>query len=122
MCRVVISARVLALAVAPLAALVIAGCGGSVEVNIGGGETLNEDDLAAELSRQLGESVGEPPQSVDCPSGIEPEQGKRFDCTGVAPGGQEFVIEVTLNDDSGGFDAFVPPGQFDGPPTDQQAQ
>ena len=122
MCRVVISARVLAVGVAPFAAVLIAGCGGSVEVNIGGGPTLNEDDLAAELSQQLGEQAGEPPQSVDCPSGIEPEAGKKFDCNGVAPSGQEFVIQVTLNDDDGGFDAFVPPGQFDGPPPDQQAQ
>ena len=121
-CRLVISARVLALAVAPLVALTMAGCGGSVEVNIGGGSTLNEDDLAAELSQQLGEQAGSPPRSVDCPSGIEPEEGKKFDCTGVAPSGQEFAIEVTLNDDQGGFDAFVPPGQFDAPATDQQAQ
>ena len=122
MCRVVISARVLALAVVPLAALVLAGCGGSFEVNIGGGQTLNEDDLAAELSQQLGESAGTPPQSVDCPSGIELEQGKNFECDGVAPNGDEFVIEVTLTNDTGGFDAFLPPGQFDGPTTNRQAQ
>jgi hypothetical protein len=120
--RVVISARVLAGTVAPLAALIIGGCGGSVEVNIGGGSTLNEDDLAAELSQELGEQAGTPPRSVDCPSGVEPEEGKKFDCTGVAPSGQEFVIEVTLNDDRGGFDAFVPPGQFEAPATDQQTQ
>ena len=121
-CRVVISARVLAVALAPITALVVAACGGSVEVNLGGGQTLNEDDLAAELSRQLGEQAGEPPRSVECPSGIDPEAGKKFDCTGIAPSGQEFTIEVTLNDDEGGFDAFVPPGQFAEPVPDQQAQ
>ena len=112
------SRRILTFALAPLAAVVIAGCGGSVEVNIGGA-TLNEDDLAAELSSELGRQAGEPPRSVDCPSGVTPEAGKEFECDAVAPNGQDFIIEVTLNDDEGGFDAFVPPGQF--PPESDQA-
>ena len=120
MCRFVNPARVVALAIAPLAALLLTGCGGSVEVSIGG-QTINNEDLAAELRAQIAAEAGAPPRCVDCPSGIEPEVGEEFDCTGVSPNGQEFIIEVTLSDDEGCFDAFVPPGQFT-PSPDQTPQ
>jgi hypothetical protein len=88
----------------------LGGCGFEFSV---GGQTVDAEDLESELRAQLAAQAGSPPQSVSCPTGITAESGKEFDCTGVAPNGSESTIEVTLTNDDGGFDAFVPPGQFD---------
>ena len=97
--------------VAAVAAIAGSVSGCSFEFSVGD-NTVDEADLESELRAQLAAQAGTPPESVECPAGIEAQAGREFECTGIAPDGTEFTIEVTLNDDSGGFDAFVPPEQF----------
>jgi hypothetical protein len=85
------------------AALALGACGTT---------TLDTDELEAELVEQLGESAGVQPREVRCPEDIEAEEGKRFQCTLVAPNGDEARVDVRLTDDRGGFDAVVPEQQF----------
>jgi hypothetical protein len=97
----------LALAVAAIiAALALAACGGS---------TIDSDDLEAQLAEQLSAEAGADPAevSVSCPEDIEAEEGREFDCTLIAPNGDEVRVEVTLTDDEGGFRAVVPREQFE---------
>jgi hypothetical protein len=51
--------------------------------------------------------------TVECPSGIEVQEGRTFDCELTAPNGDLVTVEVTLTDDDGSFDAVVPEQQFD---------
>ncbi len=65
-------APVLAALVLALAALPLAGCGGTVLDT-----TKTEEQLQASLSKSLHEKVS----SVDCPSGQEVEAGATFTCS-----------------------------------------
>ncbi len=89
------------------AVVVLAGCSGSVSV---GGKSLDQGSVESEISSDLTESVGVAPESVDCEgiSDIEVEADNTFVCTGTAPNGDEFDINVTLTNDEGGFSAVVP--------------
>jgi hypothetical protein len=89
---------VLVLAVA-LSALAI-GCGE---------ETLDVDDLESTISSGLEEQVGVAPESVECPDDVTAEEGGEFECTGTAPNGDEFTIDVTQTDDEGNIEFEVPP-------------
>ena len=94
-----------AVALLATASLAIAGCG----------NTLDTDDLEGQLVDQLSEDAGVDPAdvSVDCPDDIEAEEGREFECTLTAPNDDEVTVEVTLTNDDGGFEAVVPPEQFE---------
>jgi uncharacterized protein DUF4333 len=72
----------------------------AVALVVGCGDTLVdsaklEDTLAAEL-QQGGEKI-----SVDCPSGVEVEKGKKFTCTlQMADGKEEELTLEILNEDA----------------------
>lgn len=85
---------------------VAAGCGSS---------TIDSADLQTELADQLAPQAGVRPAdvSVACPDDEAAERGHRFDCTLTAPNGDEVIVNVTIRNDEGGFDAVVPPQQFD---------
>jgi hypothetical protein len=91
------------LAAAALLVLVpLAGCGE---------RKINSGDLEAKLKTELGKDAGVQPKSVTCPDDIKVEKGRKFNCTLVAPNGDEVTVNVTLTDDKGGFSAVVPPQQ-----------
>lgn len=94
--------RYLVSGAALLVALPLAACGD---------KTLNTSDLESKLKDQLGKSAGVQPRSVSCPDDIKVEKGKKFNCTLVAPNGDNVTVNVTLTNDKGGFQAVVPPGQ-----------
>jgi hypothetical protein len=85
-----------------LAALAAAGCGG---------EKIEASELESEIKKDLTADVGIAPKAIECPDGIETEKGKRFNCTGTAPDGGRFRIDVVLTDDDGSFEAEVPRNQ-----------
>lgn len=91
-----------------VAAFGFVGCSADAEISVGN-DTVNDTSLEESLSDQLGERVGEPPEEVDCPAGVTAKEGEKFECVGTAPNGDEFVIDVTLLDDEGGYRFFVPP-------------
>ncbi len=84
---------------------------------VGCGNTLDSDDLESQLVDQLSADAGVDPEdvSVDCPDDIEAEEGREFECTLTAPNDDEVTVEVTLTNDDGGFEAVVPPEQFEQP-------
>jgi Domain of unknown function (DUF4333) len=86
-----------------VAALATAGCGD---------ESIEASELESEIKKDLTADVGVAPKAIACPDGIEAKKGKRFDCTGTAPDGSDFKINVVLTNDDGGFDAVVPREQF----------
>lgn len=89
------------------AVVVLAGCSGSISV---GGKSIDQGSVESEISSDLTESVGVAPESIDCEgiSDIAVEKDSTFVCTGTAPNGDEFDVNVTLTDDEGGFSAVVP--------------
>jgi len=74
-------------------------------------KTINSEDLEQKLKTELGRDAGVQPRSVSCPDDIKAEKGKKFNCTLVAPNGDELIVNVTLTNDKGGFQASVPPQQ-----------
>lgn len=90
-------------AAALLVSAPLAGCG-----------SLDSADLEEELRTQLSADAGVNPDdvTVDCPDDIPAEQGQEFQCELTAPNGDPVDVDVTLTDDEGGFDAVVPPEQF----------
>ena len=93
--------------VATLAVASAVGCSGSVSV---GGKSLNQGEAESQITTGLTEAVGVAPEAVDCEgiSDIDVEEGSTFQCTGTAPSGETFPINVTLSDDEGGFTYEVP--------------
>jgi hypothetical protein len=65
----------------------------------------------AEVAESLGRATGTEPTAVDCPELSGFVAGREFECRGTAPAGDTAVIEITLTDDQGGFDLYVPPEQ-----------
>ena len=79
-----------------------------------GEETLDTDDLQTTISDGLEEQAGVAPESVSCPDDITVEEGSEFECTGTAPNGDEFTIQVTQTDDEGNIEFEVPPQESGG--------
>jgi DNA-directed RNA polymerase alpha subunit len=75
--------------------LLLAGCA----------ETLDKADLEGKLKREVGARA----ESVACPADVEVQKGKRFDCTVTEPGGGEFKVSVTIENDRGRLRVMVPP-------------
>jgi len=68
----------------------------------GCGETVIDDaKTEAALEQNLEQSVGQKIASVECPSGVEVEAGKTFDCdVSLADGTQETATLKITNDDA----------------------
>ncbi|MCB0875498.1 MAG: DUF4333 domain-containing protein [Solirubrobacterales bacterium] len=100
---------VVAAVAVPVLALGAAGCSFSI-----GGDTIDSADLESELADQLAPQAGVDPAdvSVSCPDDQEAKEGSKFSCELTAPNGDKVRVDVTLTNDSGGFDAVVPPQQF----------
>jgi hypothetical protein len=92
-----------ALTTAACALALLAGCGEN---------TIDTDDLESEIQTDLAESAGVEPKEISCPEDIVAEEGRKFECELTAPDDSTAVVEVTLTDDEGGFEAVVPPEQF----------
>jgi len=85
-------ARCSVLAALALAAFLAVGCGETVI-----------DDVKTEgaIEQNLEDSLGKQVTSVDCPSGVEVEAGKSFDCAVVLAGGKgETATLKILNEDA----------------------
>ncbi len=69
---------------------------------VGCGETVIDDaKTEAAIEQNLEKSVGQKVASVDCPSGVEVEAGKTFDCTVDLTGGKtETATLKILNEDA----------------------
>jgi hypothetical protein len=103
-------------AIAILCSVALLGCGGEAEVNVGNDEFTDERsaDIEQEILDDLAADVGVTPRAVECPASPPDEEGATFECTGTAPAGDQFTIEVT-NGPGEDFSAVVPPEQFGQP-------
>ena len=64
-------------------------------------KTLDTEGLEGELLTQIEEQVGTTITSIDCPTDIEAETGRTFECTAEEESGATFTIQVTQSDDQG---------------------
>lgn len=97
---------------------VVAALAGAAMIGVaacGGGDTIDTGELEEELRVQLSEDAGVDADlvTVECPEDIEAEEGRELECELTAPNGDLVVVEVTLTDDEGSFEAVVPPQQFE---------
>jgi hypothetical protein len=84
--------RSAALAALVVAALFVVGCGGTV---------IDDAKTEAAIEQNLEKSVGQKVSSVECPSGVEVEADKTFDCTVTLAGGKtETATLKILNEDA----------------------
>jgi hypothetical protein len=72
-----------ALALVGALALLVAGCGGSTDVDF----TKASETVRASLESKR-EGFGAPVENVDCPSGVKVEPGLKFQCTVRYPDGK----------------------------------
>ncbi|MBA2558047.1 MAG: DUF4333 domain-containing protein [Chloroflexi bacterium] len=79
----------------------LAACSGGLTASI------DEDQLQGEIETQLGEQIGVPLQSVECPDGRAFLAGDVFTCTASTERGGPIEIEVTQNDAQGDVDFRV---------------
>ena len=87
------------LALTPVLALALAGCGDE-----------KEKDLESKISDEYEKQAGQKPKSVDCPKDVEDaKQGSTYDCTIEAEGGQKQKVNVRFVDDDLNF--IVTPAQ-----------
>jgi len=101
--------RVIAILVVLIATLAVAGCSANAEVSIGG-ESFDRADMEDTIAGGLGDRAELPDPEVDC-DGVEDldvKEGNEFTCTGTAPNGDQFPIDVVLTDDQGGYRYDVP--------------
>jgi hypothetical protein len=94
-----------AITAALLAAALVAACGNTIDTD------QLEQDLVDQLSSEAGVEASE--VSTECPGDEEAEEGNQFECILTAPNGDEVTVEVTITDGGDGFEAVVPPEQFE---------
>jgi hypothetical protein len=82
----------LLLALAALA-LLVAGCGGSTDVDY----TKASETVRASLESK-GEGFGSEVEEVDCPKGVAVEPGTEFECTVRYPGGKVAYALLKIRD------------------------
>ncbi|MDP3967443.1 MAG: DUF4333 domain-containing protein [Nocardioides sp.] len=95
-----------ALVATAAAALLLSGCSGSVSI---GGSGVESDQLAQEVSDQLETTVGQAPDDVDCPDGLDAEVGAETRCT-LTDGDATYGVSVTataVEDGEVSFDIAV---------------
>lgn len=98
--------RPVRLGVAAATLLVVSACSGSVSI---GDTGIDSDALADEVSAQLAETVGFPPDEVDCPDGLDAEVGAETRCT-LTSDGTAYGVTVTataVEDGDVAFDIVV---------------
>lgn len=76
-----------AIAALVLAAFLAAGCGDTV---------IDDAKTEAAIEQNIERSVGKKVTAVDCPSGVEVEKGKTFDCTLTLTGGKEETATMKI--------------------------
>ena len=82
-----------AIALAALAALAVAGCGGT--------KRIDDKKLESKIKEGIEAQSGVKIKSVDCPSDRKLKKGDRFKCTAKSTGGQTIPITVTQRDAKG---------------------
>ena len=88
------------------AVLLLSGCSGSVSI---GGSGVESEELAQEVSDQLEASVGQAPDDVECPDGLDAEVGAEARCT-LTDGDATYGVSVTataVEGDEVSFDIAV---------------
>lgn len=78
--------------IATIASVALSGC----SVSVGGGKSVDVEELEENLKAQLAAQVGTVPKDIECPSDIEAEAGQRLRCTLVTPSGSKFGMTVTI--------------------------
>jgi hypothetical protein len=86
-----------ALALVPLAAAVLVGCG-----------SLNTGKAEGEIANNIKEQVGVTVASVDCPKDVKPKAGDVFTCAATGQDGTRATITVTQKDDKGNVSITAP--------------
>lgn len=61
-----------------LAVFALAGCSGEVSV---GGNSVSQSELEQLISDKLEEEVGQKPDNIDCPDGLDAKVGAKQTCT-----------------------------------------
>jgi hypothetical protein len=82
-----------ALALLVTGALLLAGCGGGVDVD----QTKASDTVRASLESSR-EGFGTKVESVDCPGGVKVEPGTHFECTVRFPDGTVAYAHLRIRD------------------------
>lgn len=67
-------------------AMVVAGCG----------STIKPERAAQSVVDLVSKQTGFKPDDVKCPSGIDAEVGKEFECHFTGPGGKEYTAQVRV--------------------------
>lgn len=81
-----------ALAATIVLSLAVAGCGETV---------IDDAKTEAAIEKNVEDSVGKKVNAVECPSGVEVEKGKTFECTLTLAGGKEEIATMkVLNEDA----------------------
>ncbi len=80
-----------------VAALLAAGCQGSVSV---GGDQLDTAEAETEIAKGIEGQTGIAVE-VECPDDIDLREGNDFECTATADDGTERSVNVTQDDDEG---------------------
>lgn len=65
-----------------------------------GSQQVSKTELADQVSKSLGESVGFEPESVTCPKGLKAEVGAEARCT-LSDRGQKFGVTVEVTEVKG---------------------
>jgi hypothetical protein len=89
----------IALALAALLALAVAGCGGGTDVD----HTKASETIRASLESKR-EGFGTEVEAVDCPSGVKVEPGTHFECTVRFPDGVVAYAHLRIRDDKADLD------------------
>ncbi len=88
-----------AVLLAALAALLAAGCGGTV---------LDDEKMEDTVEHNLKVERNEDVEAVDCPSGVEVEPKNTFECTVEYRGGRELTAELTIVDEDANVTMKIP--------------
>lgn len=78
------------------AVLVMAGCGASVDVNIGG-DVIDKADVERGASDALTKLVGQRPASIVCPEDLDAKVGATERCMLTDDKGNELGMSATVN-------------------------
>jgi uncharacterized alkaline shock family protein YloU len=101
------------IAAAALVLAGLAGCSASVST---GTPQVTAEDVAQQVSDSLGESVGVPPEKVECPEGLDAEVDAQIRCV-LTDQGVEYGVTVTVTAVDGtdvDFNALVDDGPLSG--------
>ncbi|MQY11538.1 hypothetical protein SRB5_16570 [Streptomyces sp. RB5] len=72
-----------------------------VETGATGPASVSTDELEKKVSSSLTETVGQTPESVDCPDSLESKEGATTRCTLTAGDGTQFGVTVTAGKPNG---------------------